>query len=199
MWRSSAPPPVSTMPRSMTSGRQLRRRPLQHGADRLDDAGQLLLDRLRDLAGVDGDGAGQAGDLSRPRTPMEVSAPVAGPSDRELHLLGGALADEQVVTALDVLRDLIVDAVAGDPHGLAGDDPEHRDHRRLGASPPMSTTMCPRGSRRGSRRRSRPPGAPESGAPACARRPASAASRTARCSTLVTPMGRRSSLPGESG
>ena len=38
------------------------------------------------------------------------------------------------MTALDVLRDGVVEAVAGHAHGLGGDDAEHRDHGGLGAS-----------------------------------------------------------------
>ena len=55
-----------------------------------------------------------------------------GRADLDLDLLGGALADQQVVLALDVLDDRLVHLVAGDADRLGVDDAGERDHRDLG-------------------------------------------------------------------
>ena len=72
---------------------------------------------------------------SRPRT-RAVSSSSRGQrgADRDLDLLGRAFADDEVVTPADVLGDRLVETVTGNPHRLADDHPEHRDHGRLGAT-----------------------------------------------------------------
>jgi actin-like ATPase involved in cell morphogenesis len=45
-----------------------------------------------------------------------------GAADLDLDVLGGALADQEVVLALDVLDDRLVELVAADADRLAGDD-----------------------------------------------------------------------------
>ena len=55
-------------------------------------------------------------------------------SDLELHLLGGALAHEEVVLLLDVLDDRLVHLVAGHPDGLRVDDAGQRDDRDVGGA-----------------------------------------------------------------
>jgi hypothetical protein len=57
-----------------------------------------------------------------------------GGADLDLDALGGALADQQVVLALDVLDDRLVELVAADADRLAGDDAGERDHGDLGGA-----------------------------------------------------------------
>src|SRR6185437_1121274 len=52
-------------------------------------------------------------------------------ADLELDLLGGLLADQQLVLALYIADDRLVELVAADPDGLRDDDPAQRDHRHL--------------------------------------------------------------------
>ena len=54
-----------------------------------------------------------------------------GGADLELHLLGRLLADHQLVLALDVVDDRLVELVAADADRLRHDDAAERDHRHL--------------------------------------------------------------------
>src|SRR5690606_37266597 len=53
---------------------------------------------------------------------------------RALDLLGGAVADQQVVLGLDVGHDVAVERVAGDAQALGGDDPAHAEHGDVGGA-----------------------------------------------------------------
>ena len=55
-------------------------------------------------------------------------------ADLELDLLGGLLADQQLVLALDVVDDRLVHLVAADAEALGDDDPAERDHGDLGGA-----------------------------------------------------------------
>ncbi len=110
-----APPPVSTTPLSATSlGEQLRQGLLQHHVHRLDQ----LLDRaaqgLANFLVVDLDGfwAAQVGS-SRPMiSRVRVSGSASAEPSINRHL-GGALADPQIMPALDLVHDGAVHLVAG--------------------------------------------------------------------------------------
>ena len=71
--------------------------------------------------------------MSRPRTSACTSSrSVEGGADLELDLLGGLLADEQLVLLLDVADDRLVHLVAADAQALRDDDAAERDDRHLG-------------------------------------------------------------------
>ena len=113
---------------------QFRRRPLEYGANGPQDGLQRLLQRLAHLAGGDGDGAGQARDLvAAPHLVGQLLLQRQGRAQGDLDLLGGAVADDQVVATLDVVGDGLVQAVARHPHRLADDDAVEGDDCRLGA------------------------------------------------------------------
>ena len=57
---------------------------------------------------------------------------VEGRADLELDLLGGLLADQELVLLLDVVDDRLVHLVAADAERLGDDDPAERDHGDLG-------------------------------------------------------------------
>src|SRR5882724_5652261 len=99
----SASPPASTMPRSAMSPGELGGRALERTLHRLDDGVDRLGERVADLVGADGQRAQHAGDQI---APLDVHCQhfVArvGVADGHLDQLGRALADEQVVSALDV-------------------------------------------------------------------------------------------------
>src|SRR5262249_26569991 len=89
--------------------RQLRRNLVERLADGVEDRLQRLGDGVADLGVGDGDSYGDTAtevssfDFHRQRF-LERS----GRSDLELDVLGGALPDEQLVTALHVLNDRLV-------------------------------------------------------------------------------------------
>ena len=94
-----------------------------------------VLDALRDVTGRDRDRARQAGDLVAAADLVgHLFFERDGAADGDLQLLGGAVADDQVVAALHVGGDCVVEAVAGDADGLGDDDAVHRDHGGLGAA-----------------------------------------------------------------
>ena len=72
---------------------------------------------------------------SRPRISVcSSSSLVVRGADRDLDVLGGALAEQEAVLLLDVLDDRVVQLVAGDPDGLGGDDAAERDDGDLGGA-----------------------------------------------------------------
>ena len=71
--------------------------------------------------------------MSRPRTSACTSSfSSVRRADLELDLLGGLLADQELVLALDVVDDRLVHLVAADAQRLRDDDPAERDHGDLG-------------------------------------------------------------------
>ena len=61
--------------------------------------------------------------MSRPRTSAWTSSRMrVGGADLELDLLGGLLADQELVLALDVVDDRLVHLVAADAQRLRDDD-----------------------------------------------------------------------------
>src|SRR5438445_1975276 len=115
-------------------GGELRRGALEDGADGADDRLQGVGDALRDVGGGDGDGAREAADLVAAADLVgELLLEGEGAADGDLQLLGGAVADDDVVAALDVVGDGVIEAVARDADGLGDDDAVHGDDRGLGS------------------------------------------------------------------
>jgi hypothetical protein len=145
--------------------------------------------RLADLVAVDGEGLGHPADqvaaLDLHRLDL---AGAGGVADLLLDVLGGAVADQQVVLALDEADDGVVHLVARHPDRAGGHDPAREMTATSVVPPPMSTTMLPEGSVTGrpgaDRRRHRLLDQVDLRAPA-----ARAESRTARFSTSVMPEG----------
>ena len=133
--------------------------------------------------------------MSRPRISAWTSSPErVRRADLELDLLGRLLADQQLVLALDVIHDRLVELVAADADRLRDDDPAERDHRDLaGAAADVDD-------HRAGRLADRKPGADRGrhrlldqvGLPGARRRQASS---TARFSTPVTPDGHADDHP----
>src|SRR4051794_7072305 len=100
--------------------------------DRVDDLLGRLLQRPADLLGREHDGLRQAGDhVATADLGLHLLLHGEGRADLELHLLGGLLADEQLVLALDVADDRLVELVAADADGLRDDDAAEGDHGDL--------------------------------------------------------------------
>ena len=114
-------------------GGELGRGALEDGAAGADDGGEGVLDALGDVGGGDGDRAREAADLvAAAHLVGQLLFHREGAADGDLQLLGGAVADDDVVAALDVVGDGVVEAVAGDADGLGDDDAVHRDDGGLG-------------------------------------------------------------------
>src|SRR5919109_3151494 len=116
-------------------GGQLGRRAVERLLDRVDDLHERLLERRAHLLGREHDGLRQPGD--------EVAAADLGlhllfqrvrGADLELDLLGGLLADQELVLLLDVVDDRLVELVAADADRLRDDDAAERDHGHLGGA-----------------------------------------------------------------
>ena len=153
-------------------GRELGRRAVERLLDRVDDLRQRLLERLADLLAGEHHGLGQARDHVAPADlGLDLLLHRVGGADLELDLLGGLLADQQLVLALGVVDDRLVELVAADADRLRDDDPAERDHGDLaGAAADVDDHRAGRLADRQARRRSRRPSAPRSGRPG-ARRP----------------------------
>ena len=129
----SAPPPASMMPRSMmsdaSSGGVLSSVDLM--ASTICESGSSSASRTSwdDSTTV----FGRPVTRSRPRiSHCASSAQGRRRADLELDLLGGLRADQQLVLALHVLDDRLVELVAADADGLRDDDAAEGDHRDLG-------------------------------------------------------------------
>ena len=91
-----------------------------------------LLERAADLLAGQHDGLGQPGDhVATADLGLDLLAGGERRADLELDLLRGLLADQQLVLALDVVHDRLVELVAADADRLRDDDPAERDHRDL--------------------------------------------------------------------
>ena len=116
-------------------GGQLGRRALERDAHRVDDDVDGFGQRLANLFVGDGDRLRHAFDqvaaLDLHRHPLVER--IRG-AELHLDLLGGALADQQVVGLLDVLDDRLIHLVAGDAHRLAVDDAGQRDDGDVGGA-----------------------------------------------------------------
>ena len=79
------------------------------------------------------DGLRQAGEhVAAAHLRLHLLAHPVGGADLELDLLGGLLADQELVLLLDVVDDRLVHLVAADAEALRDDDAAERDHRDLG-------------------------------------------------------------------
>ena len=114
-------------------GGELRRRLVERRLDRLDDLRHRLVERAADLLRREDHGLRQAGEhVAAAHLRLQLVLQVPRGADLELDLLGGLLADEQLVVALDVVDDRLVHLVAADAQRLRDDDAAERDDRDLG-------------------------------------------------------------------
>src|SRR5205085_12020463 len=110
-------------------GRQLGRRTFEDDADGVDDDIDAFIERFANFFIGNDDALRNAFhevatlDFHRTRLFEYVSRP-----DFDLDVLRGTFTDEQVVLALDVLRDRFVHLVAGDLIRAAVDDSGQRNH-----------------------------------------------------------------------
>src|SRR5713101_5564061 len=112
---------------------ELGGRALERALHRLDDDVDRLGQRVADLVGTDGQLARHAGDqIASLDVHRQHFVARVGVADGHLDQLGRALADEQVVPALDVLDDRLVHFVAADAHAVRADDAGEADHRDVG-------------------------------------------------------------------
>ena len=97
----SAPPPVRTIPWLHDVGDELRRRLVERRLDRVDDRRDRLLDRLADVLGRGDDRLRQTRDeVPTADLGVQLLLELAGGADRDLDLLGGALAEREAVLLL---------------------------------------------------------------------------------------------------
>src|SRR5712691_11279103 len=114
---------------------ELGRRLVERRLDRVDDLDDRLVERAPHLLREEDDGLRQAGQhVTAAHLGLHLLAHVPGRADLELDLLGGLLADEQLVLALDVIDDRLVHLVAADAQRLRDDDPAQRDDGDLGGA-----------------------------------------------------------------
>src|SRR5215218_902347 len=114
-------------------GGQLGRPAVERLLDRVDDLHERLLERGAHLLGGEHDGLGQAGDeVAAADLGLDLLLERVRRPDLELDLLGGLLADQELVLLLDVVDDRLVELVAADADRLRDDDPAEADDRDLG-------------------------------------------------------------------
>ena len=114
-------------------GRQLGRGLVERRLDRVDDLADRAVERAAHLFGAEDDGLRQAGEhVAAPHLRLDLLLEVEGAADLELDLLGGLLADQQLVLGLDVADDRLVHLVAADAEGLGDDDAAEADHGHFG-------------------------------------------------------------------
>ena len=116
-------------------GRELGRGLVERRLDRLDDLRDGLVERAADLLGGEDHRLRQAGEhVAAAHLGLELLLHVPGGADLELDLLGGLLADEELVVPLDVIDDRLVHLVAADAQRLRDDDAAEADHGDLGGA-----------------------------------------------------------------
>ena len=94
-----------------------------------------LLDGLPDLGAGEHDRLGKTGDeVATPDLGGRLVGVRPGGPDRHLHLLGGALAEHEVVFLLDPGDDRLVELVTADADALGDDDAAERDDGDLGGA-----------------------------------------------------------------
>ena len=173
-------------------GGEFRRHLLQHGADHATTPASGSCSAVAISFDVTVIVRGIPLTWSRPRSWVRSVSSTGRAEPMAIFRSSAVRSPDQAVAPLDVGLDRLVEAVAGHALGVPDDHAVHRDHGRLGAPAAMSTTRFPRGVATGS---PAPIAAASGSGTSCAGRRApacSAASRTARCSTVLTPAGRRS-------
>ena len=114
-------------------GGELGRRLVERRLDRVDDLRHRLLERVPHLLAREDHRLRQAGEhVAAAHLGLHLFLHRVRRADLELDLLGGLLADQQLVLALDVVDDRLVHLVAADAQRLRDDDPAERDHGDLG-------------------------------------------------------------------
>src|SRR5207249_6419477 len=111
---------------------QLGRRLLEHAPHGGDELLKRRLDRLHDLRARDRDRPRQAGDeVAATHLHLELALERERRADLDLHVLGGPVADHEVVLLADVRRDRLVELVAADAQRRRDDDAPEGDDRDL--------------------------------------------------------------------
>src|SRR6266550_1384600 len=112
--------------------RELWRRFLENGFHRAHDLLQDRIHRLGDLVRTDRDRPRQTRDeIPAAHFHGELRIHRQGRADLDLHILGGALSDHQVVALTDEVRDRFVELVTGGANAARDDDAPERDDRDL--------------------------------------------------------------------
>src|SRR5882672_9981847 len=110
--------------------RQLGRGALQRHLHRFDDGVDRLRERVADLVRAHRERARHAGDEIAPLDVHgEHFVARVGVADAHLDQLGGALADQEIVLAFDVLDDRLIHLVPAHADALGVHDAGERDHR----------------------------------------------------------------------
>src|SRR5262245_37811464 len=116
-------------------GRELGRRLFERLLDGVDDGVERLLHGLADLLAGDRHLAGHHGhDIAAADFEGELLLEGVERAEVDLDLLGGLLADLEVVGAAEMLHDRLVELVAGDAHGAGGDDAAEGEDGDLGGA-----------------------------------------------------------------
>src|SRR5215210_3616890 len=111
---------------------QLRRRAVERFLDGVDDRLERLLERHPDLLAREDDRLRQPGDeVAAADLGLHLLGERERGADLQLDLLGGLLPDHQLVLALHVIDDRLVELVAADADRLRHDDAAERDHGHL--------------------------------------------------------------------
>src|SRR5208337_3671092 len=118
-------------------GGEFGRRAFERHADGIHDGRNAFTERFADFAVVYCDRLGYAFDqvaafdFHGQRLVERISG-----ADFHLDLLGGALAHQQVIFALEVVHDGLIHLVAGHAHGTRINDAAERNHRDVGGAAP---------------------------------------------------------------
>src|SRR5208337_268047 len=107
---------------------------LQGGFHRGDDDVDLLLNGQADLIGVDIDDLGDAADQVPALDVHGFDLAGEGVADGGLDDFRGALADQEIVSTLDILQNGFVHLVATHPHRFGIDDARQGDDRHFGGA-----------------------------------------------------------------
>src|SRR5580700_108341 len=114
---------------------EFRRRLLEYGFDRLDDRTDRFRERFTDLLARNLHGLREAVDqVAAANFHRQFLFELVGRTDLDFDLLGGPLADHEIVDAPDVSNDRFVHLIAGNAKRLRDDDPAQRDHGDVGRS-----------------------------------------------------------------
>src|SRR6185295_14983088 len=111
---------------------ELGRGPVERLLHGVDDRLERLLERHADLLAREDDRLGKTRDeVAAADLGLHLLGERERGADLELDLLGRLLPDHQLVLALDVIDDGLVELVAADADRLRHDDAAERDHRNL--------------------------------------------------------------------
>src|SRR5919197_146009 len=115
--------------------REFGRRTVERLLDRIDDLRDRLLESVPDLLARQHNGLRESGDhVAAADLGLDLLLHRVGGPDLQLDLLGGLRPDQQLVLALGVVDDRLVELVAADPDRLRDHDAAERDDGDLGGA-----------------------------------------------------------------